>query len=711
MDSERVSLPLRQVFLNLILLRVFLPLIVVGVTAVAGVGYLGVQNLLNQQNQVVQSVAQIVDQHLDHGGKILDAVARLAKTTSAENLSAFMKSTWESYGYFETLYCLDKNNRITFIMPSEQNYSGLDMSNLPDFQKVREQQGSSQTFSISRPFISVRTGDPTVYLVRALSHGGTVVGELNLGLLQKEIERISKSTGKDFVFITDQSGTLLAHPNSAQVKQQTNLSNLGIIHGAQNGKQEHFYTYGTSQVLGSAARVEKTGWVVVDQIPLAIFLSSYAWIFVLIFGASLLIWIALAWNLRKRIRRFVIAPLEQLSLSANALTQGDFTQVKTLAAIPTFFSELHKLASDFQTMSTILHARETDLQNAHDELEAKVKDRTEELSVINDNLLAPSEELQQSNLELQNEIAERRRAEEQLAQTIVEIENAHKELKSAQSQIIQQEKLASIGQLAAGVAHEINNPIGFVNSNLGTLKTYVLDLLHLIDAFADNDHDAPEDAEKQKKRIAQVKEEIDFEFLREDIPKLIAESADGTARVKRIVQDLRDFSRTGSAEWELADLHEGLDSTLNILNNEFKYKTVVLREYGSLPRVECILSQINQVFMNIVINATQAIPDHGQITIRSGSSKDEVWISISDNGKGISPENIAKIFDPFFTTKPVGMGAGLGLSVSHGIIKNHGGRIEVRSEMGQGTTFTIYLPIQQCPNEKATAPSKPDEAD
>jgi len=286
-----------------------------------------------------------------------------------------------------------------------------------------------------------------------------------------------------------------------------------------------------------------------------------------------------------------------------------------------------------------------------------------------------------------------------LAQKFVEIEHAHKELKAAQSQILQQEKLASIGQLAAGVAHEINNPIGFVNSNLGTLKNYMADLMSLIDAYACGYTSSPEEAEKLQHHIARVKKEIDFEYLREDIGNLIAESIDGATRVKRIVQDLRDFSRTGSAEWLLADLHDGLDSTLNILNNEIKYKATVLRDYGVLPHVECIPSQINQVFMNLVINAAQSIADHGQITIRSGSTADEVWVAISDNGKGIEPEVIARIFDPFFTTKPIGQGTGLGLSVSHGIIRNHGGRIEVQSEVGQGTTFTVHLPIHRRPQE------------
>jgi signal transduction histidine kinase/CheY-like chemotaxis protein/HPt (histidine-containing phosphotransfer) domain-containing protein len=373
--------PLRLVFLHLILFRVFLPLILVGVTAVAGVGYFGTQNLLNQKKQVVQSVSQIVTQYLDHGGRILDAVARIGETADEKNLNIFLKSTWEAYGYFETLYYLDKNNKIILIMPSELNYSNLDMSNLPDFQKAKKQQSANHGFSISRPFISIRTGEPTVYLVRELSNGGNVVGELNLGIFQKEIARISNGPGKDFVFIMDQSGTLLAHPTPALVKQQANMSNLEIFFNILNGKSDAFYLYNKKRVLGSASRVEKTGWIIVDQILLSDFLSSYALFFVLIFIASLVIWITLAWSLRKRIQRNVILPLEQLSLRANALTMGNFSQGKTLAITSSSFAELHKLASDFQVMSNILQVRETDLQTAHDKLEARVTERTEELAI------------------------------------------------------------------------------------------------------------------------------------------------------------------------------------------------------------------------------------------------------------------------------------------------------------------------------------------
>lgn len=267
-----------------------------------------------------------------------------------------------------------------------------------------------------------------------------------------------------------------------------------------------------------------------------------------------------------------------------------------------------------------------------------------------------------------------------------------KKLEEAHSQLLQSEKLASIGQLAAGVAHEINNPIGFVNSNLGTLKTYVDDLLNVIDTYESAQHLLVADPDLQR-RIREANKKADLEYLREDIGNLIAESMDGTARVRRIVQDLRDFSRVDNAEWQLADLHAGVESTLNVVWNEIKYKADVVREFGPIPPVECRPAQLNQVFMNMLVNAVQAIPERGTITLRSGCSTDQVWISISDTGKGIPPELMTKIFDPFFTTKPVGKGTGLGLSVSYGIVDKHGGHIDVQSTPGQGTTFTIWLPI------------------
>jgi signal transduction histidine kinase len=195
-------------------------------------------------------------------------------------------------------------------------------------------------------------------------------------------------------------------------------------------------------------------------------------------------------------------------------------------------------------------------------------------------------------------------------------------------------------------------------------------------------------------QLLELKRKIDIDYMREDIPVLLDESMDGLQRVKIIVRDLKSFSRTGSSEQALADLEQGLDSTLNVVWNELKHKSEVIKEYAGLPEVQCILSQLNQVFMNLLVNAANAIEVHGRITLRTGHDLENVWVEVEDTGKGIPPENLARIFEPFFTTKPVGQGTGLGLSLSYGIVQQHGGRIEVTSVVGQGSTFRVLLPRQ-----------------
>jgi signal transduction histidine kinase len=197
-------------------------------------------------------------------------------------------------------------------------------------------------------------------------------------------------------------------------------------------------------------------------------------------------------------------------------------------------------------------------------------------------------------------------------------------------------------------------------------------------------------------RLQAAKKKLDLAYLKTDLRALMDESKDGITRVKVIVQNLKDFSHADvSDEWRFADLHKGLDSTLSIVNNEIKYKADVVKEYGDIPSVECLPSQLNQVFMNLLVNAAHAIEAHGTITIRTGVEKDEVWVDIADTGQGIPPENLQKIFDPFFTTKPIGKGTGLGLSLAYGIVQKHHGRMEVQSEMGKGATFRVWLPVKQ----------------
>ena len=301
-----------------------------------------------------------------------------------------------------------------------------------------------------------------------------------------------------------------------------------------------------------------------------------------------------------------------------------------------------------------------------------------------------------------SDISERKSYELQVAQKLEAEQALNKRLEDAHNQLLQAEKLAGIGQLAAGVAHELNNPIGFVHSNLGTLTEYVTALVNLCDTYTTLIEDAQPDC-PQLGEIRRIKQEQDYNYLRGDIFPLLDESREGLVRVRKIVQDLRDFSRTGNQDWALADLHKGLNSTLNIVANELKYKCTITKEFGELPEVFCVISQINQVFMNLLVNAAQAIETQGEIVLKSGlEGEDQVWISISDTGSGIEPDKLNRIFEPFFTTKPVGVGTGLGLSLVFGIINRHNGRIEVSSTPGVGTTFRITLPIRQATPQEAT---------
>lgn len=269
------------------------------------------------------------------------------------------------------------------------------------------------------------------------------------------------------------------------------------------------------------------------------------------------------------------------------------------------------------------------------------------------------------------------------------------ERKQLESQLVQAEKLASLGQLAAGVAHEINNPIGFISSNLGALDGYFKQLQAMLDAY--REAEAAITSSEVLERLGQLREKVELEFLREDIPLLIKESKEGIGRVGQIVKDLKDFSRVDSnQEWQWANLQQGIESTLNIVANELKYKADVVKEYQDLPDIECLPSQINQVIMNLIVNASQAMgPERGTITLRTGLEGETVSIEVADTGSGIEPECLQKIFDPFYTTKPVGQGTGLGLSLSYGIVKKHRGDISVRSEVGVGTTFRVELPVRQ----------------
>lgn len=288
------------------------------------------------------------------------------------------------------------------------------------------------------------------------------------------------------------------------------------------------------------------------------------------------------------------------------------------------------------------------------------------------------------------DISRRKAQENELRTTLDAQTRLNKRLEEAQTQLLQSEKMASIGQLAAGVAHEINNPIGFVNSNLGTLQHYIDCLLKQLQAYDEESLALPDE---KRSSLQSLRQELEIDYLRNDIEPLLRETQEGLERVRRIVADLKDFSHVDESEWQISNLERGLDSTINVVWNELKYKAELVKEYAGIPDIRCLASQLNQVFMNLLINAAHAIPEHGLITVRTGSNAENVWVEIEDNGTGIPEENLSRIFEPFFTTKPIGKGTGLGLSLAYGIIQKHQGKIEVWSQAGSGTRFRVTLPL------------------
>ncbi|OWQ84128.1 hypothetical protein CDN99_24945 [Roseateles aquatilis] len=285
-----------------------------------------------------------------------------------------------------------------------------------------------------------------------------------------------------------------------------------------------------------------------------------------------------------------------------------------------------------------------------------------------------------------------RRVQTEIEDNYQRLKQTNARLEEAQNQLLQSEKMASIGQLAAGVAHEINNPVGFVSSNMGTLRSYVEPLFGLLDVLAAQPAGAL--PETVAAALRDLDRRIDLSFVKEDLPQLLDESEDGLVRVKKIVQDLKDFSRVDHAEWQDADLNAGLESTLNVVMNEVKYKAEVRKDFGVLPPVRCIAAQLNQVFMNLIVNAAHAIPERGEIRLRTRAEDDWVCVEVEDTGVGMPEDVRRRIFEPFFTTKPVGQGTGLGLSLSYSIVQKHAGRIEVDSVPGQGTTFRVRVPVR-----------------
>jgi PAS domain S-box-containing protein len=313
------------------------------------------------------------------------------------------------------------------------------------------------------------------------------------------------------------------------------------------------------------------------------------------------------------------------------------------------------------------------------------------------------------------DVSERLRAEEKLKEqnvTLAELaqseHEAHEALKLAQSRMVQTEKLASLGQLVAGVAHEINNPLAFVSNNIAVLERDLTEFVVLVGLYRQQHQSAGADRLALDTRIREQSEQLDVDYCLENLPRIIERTREGLRRIERIVKDLRLFARVDEGEWNHVDLNPGIESSVNMVQGYARKKGVALvTDLGALPPVRCRAARVHQVVVNLMMNAIDACSTGGTVTIRTRPDAEggSVRIEVADTGTGIDPKIRERIFDPFFTTKPVGHGTGLGLSISYGIVQEHEGTIDVQSAPGAGSCFTVRLPVQpKRPTSPQTVP-------
>lgn len=365
----------------------------------------------------------------------------------------------------------------------------------------------------------------------------------------------------------------------------------------------------------------------------------------------------------------------------------------------TFIDQLNVTSEDREHLKTTVNAYLKKSKAFEFQYNRTLIDKTAIKNILNASI---------TEIEIQKKIIEE--SKDEINRTLTEVDKQHKlieiknkelnvllhDLKEAQQQLVMSEKMASLGQLTAGVAHEINNPINFVSANIKPLKedlADIIDTIHEYERIIDEnelDHFFAKAKEENKKK--------DLEFTLNEVQELLKGIEEGALRTSEIVKGLRNFSRLDQNVVKNTNINEGLESTLAILHSSFKDRISIVKEYRNLPEIACLPGEINQVFMNILSNAIQAIKGKGNIYITTKKMSNHVTIEIRDTGSGMTATTQHKIFEPFFTTKDVGKGTGLGLSISYGIIKKHNGTIEVTSTLGEGTTFLITLPVEQKQN-------------
>lgn len=726
---------LRQLFLRILLFRLFIPLMLIVLAAALGVGYLSEQNLESHQKQVVGSISHIVDYHIDHGKSILESIAKVAEKTDKTDLSVFMKSSWESYGYFETIYYLDKDKKISFMIPSIPRYEGMDMSNVSNI----EEDADRWNIHISKPFISLRTGYPIVYLIRPILNGGYIIGELNLGLFQEEINAATDNTEKDFAFIMDQSGTLIAHPFLDLVTQQTNMSNLGIFKTVFEGKTNAIYSYYGNTVIGSAVQLNETKWIVVDQVSIYGFINHYIFILAMLLIASLVIFTALVLNIRKQLHQSVIIPVEQLTKKTNALTIGDFSKSDFSISSPIAFAELDKLFVDFRFMMSSLQTRETALResenryrglsnrmpiglfratlageilgvnpmfksifgytNCDEILNSNIMDFIYPFSMDNNQEQYCIENIRNLNnfeiritrydgkiiwIQIDSHIVYNIKEEaeyfEGCIQDITERKQTEAKIKEQQELLFKSEKekretlektLIMKNEFISLVSHEIKTPLNVIYSAI------------------------------------QLIECVYFDKIPERVQELIGNIKQNTFRQLRLSNNLLDVTKMNSGQFkvnmknfDIVFLSRAITESVEVYANQKNIK-ISFKSNMESKTISMDEEKFERILLNILSNAMKFTECGGTIdvTVDENISLDVIQVKVSDTGIGIPKDKQDLIFERFGQVdnnlSRQAEGSGIGLSLVKLLVKILDGKIEVESELGVGSIFTITLPTKK----------------
>ena len=635
--NRHIDKSLNFVLIKLIFIRLLLPIIILNLFVIIVSVNRNFSLIELNQKQNVEQVVRNIDLYLEQSAKMLNSVAIASQSSDDRSSFVFMKSTWEAYGYFDTIYKLDKDSKIEKMVPFDSKYIGIDLSNFNNFED-----NIISDFKISKPFISLRTGEPTIYLIKKMSNSKYIVGELNLEKLQDEVVKKFNENLQDEIFILDKSGTLIAHPNDKLVRQQVNQSDIGIISNKKNINKSIIYNYEGYKVMGRLDISEISGWQVVTQTKINTILQPYFIGLLYTVFLFLIFWLFLIISIRKSLKKNVIEPLKTLSEGVSILAQGDFNGISHINSIEKTFEELEFLIRDVSHMGNELLA-------SNQELEEKVNDRTMELNVINKELLEINEELNDTLYEL----------------------------KLTQEHLIESERIAALGSLVAGVAHEINTPVGVSI----TAASYLSDITEKIFKSI------------QSSKLTK-KELIEYIYILKESTEILNVNLE---RASKLIQSFKSISIDISTD-ELKEIYikEYINTIVLSLNHEFKDKDIgidVICEEDL--KIVTYTGEFSQIITNLIMNSLIhgfKNRDRGSIIIEVSNYKDLIKINFKDDGVGIERNILSEIFNPFFTTNRAGGSTGLGLSIVHNILKGKlEGDIENTKNISEGAEFIVTI--------------------